>query len=66
MQVRCLAEKTGEDSAQLKAPFDLHGSEEGTIGSSALPIDGSLQLEFACETILVRHCAYHAKYCCGQ
>ncbi len=57
VQVTCLAERIGEDSARLKAPFDLHGSEEGTIGGSDLPIDDSLQLEFACDTILVRHWA---------
>ncbi|BDA51151.1 hypothetical protein COCOBI_18-0260 [Coccomyxa sp. Obi] len=56
-EVSCMAEKTGEDSARLFAPFDLHGSEEGTIGSSGPPIDDSLQLEFACETILAESAA---------
>ena len=35
----------------LKAPFDLHGLEEGTIGSSTLSIYDGLKLESACETI---------------
>ncbi len=53
-QVGCLAEKTGEDSARLRAPFDLHGSEEHLFGETDLPNDTTLQLEFVCETILVR------------
>ncbi|CAL8466468.1 g6004 [Coccomyxa elongata] len=56
-EVSCLAEKIGEDSTRLKAPFDLHGSEEGTIGGSSPPIDDSLQLEFACDTILAESAA---------
>lgn len=53
VQVGCLAEKTGEDSARLQAPFDLHGSEEYLFGETDLPNDTTLQLDFTCATIMV-------------
>lgn len=53
VQVSCLAEKTGEDSARMSAPVALHGSEEYVLQDDSLPHDPGLKLEFACERILV-------------
>lgn len=54
LQVSFLAEKTGEDSAKISAPFDVHGSEAYLLEDESLRNDSSIELEFSCDVILVR------------